>query len=384
MKRKICVTIPSLHGAGCERMLSEVLPFYAEAFDVDLVMVENKINYAVPDTVNVISLDLPIYGGGLVQNALNAVKVVLRFRKKIKNDGYVAIISYLDLYNVLVCCANSSSRKKKKHIVVEQTTDYEFFANSQIAKWKQWVIKRSLKWAYNRVDRIIAVSHNLKDFLVRELGIKREITVIHNGVDINKFGLEPPADTVHLDERFMAASTRLLCISRLDRQKNIQFLIDSFAAATDKVPEAKLFILGTGPMRQVIEEKINLLNLNDRVFLLGFSKQPEDYLKLCDAFVIASRYESFGNVVVEALACGAPVLTTNYGAVVTEILQGDGLGMIIEQGDVTGFANALIDIVLQRDRYDREDLHRYAKTHFDIRAKGVEYVATVNSLLSDA
>ncbi|MBK7391770.1 MAG: glycosyltransferase [Chloracidobacterium sp.] len=364
-------------------MLSEVLPFYADAFDVDLVLVENKISYAVPKAVNIIPLDLPIAGGGLLKNAANAIKVIIRLRKMTMSGGYAAVVSYLDFYNVMVCVANSFRRNKLKHIAVEQTTDHEFFANSQMARWKQVIIKRAVGWAYNRADRVIAVSENLKNFLVGELGVKREITVIHNGVDTDKFDLEPPQDASHIDEQFMAASSRLLCLSRLDHQKNIFFLVESFAVAADKIPDARLFILGTGPMQQAIEERIKLLNLDDRVFLLGFSKKPEDYLKLCDVFVLASRYESFGNVVIEALACGAPVVTTNYGAVVNEILQGDGLGMIIEQGDVNGYAAAMIDITNNRDRYDRNALNEHARTHFNAADKARKYVATASEASAD-
>ncbi|MBK8302208.1 MAG: glycosyltransferase [Chloracidobacterium sp.] len=364
-------------------MLSEVLPFYADAFDVDLVLVENKISYEVPDAVNIIALDLPIAGGGLLKNAENAIKVILRLRRMTNKCRYAAVVSYLDFYNVMVCVANSFRRNKLKHIAVEQTTDYEFFANSQMAGWKQVIIKRAVGWAYNRVDRVIAVSENLKNFLVGELGVKREITVIHNGVDTDKFDLEPPQDASHIDEQFMAASSRLLCLSRLDHQKNIFFLIDSFAVAADKIPDKRLFILGTGPLQQAIEARIKLLNLDDRVFLLGFSKKPEDYLKLCDLFVLASRYESFGNVVIEALACGAPVVATNYGTVVNEIMQCDSLGMIVEQGDVNGFAAAMIDITNNRDRYDRNALNEHARTHFNAADKARKYVATVSEAPAD-
>lgn len=381
MKKKICVTIPSLHGAGCERMLSEVLPFYADAFDVDLVLVENKISYAVPDTVNIIPLDLPIAGVGALKKVVNAFKLIRRLRKMAKNGGYEAIVSYLDFYNVMVCVANSFRRQKLKHVAVEQTTDYEFFANSQMAGWKQVIIKRAVGWAYNRVDRVIAVSENLKNFLVKELGVKREVTVIHNGVDIGKFNLTPLPDTSHMDKRFMTATTRLLCLSRLDRQKNIPFLIDSFAAAADKIPDADLFILGTGPMQQAIEDRVKLLNLDERVFLLGFSKNPEDYLKLCDIFVLASRYESFGNVVIEALACGAPVVTTNYGRVVGEILISNDLGEVIKQGDIDGFANAIVHVLGHLGKYKKNVLNQYIRSTFDAASKAKDYIRTIDDVI---
>lgn len=364
-------------------MLSEVLPYYSAAFDVDLVLLENKVSFNIPDSVNVICLDRSIDSGNVISKAVSAVSTIFRLRRRLRETKYAAIVSYLDSYNVMVCVANSLRRGKTKHIACEQTLDYEFFQNSAMAGWKQRIFKIAVKIAYNKVDRIIAVSQNLKNFLEFELGVKTPITVIHNGVDTGKFNLDPPADTGDIDSKFKNTKTKLLCLSRLDHQKNIFFLLDSFALAADTAGDANLFILGSGPLQAAIGDRIALLNLKDRVYLLGFSNHPEDYLKLCDAFLLTSRYESFGNVVIEALACGAPVLTTNYGKVIYEIIQSKDLGHIIDQHDKRGYADAIIDLVNNNDRYDKANLFKYAASKFDASVKAKEYVETVNAEIAN-
>lgn len=372
---RLCVTIPSMHGAGCERMLAEVLPFYSERFSVDLVLLEGRINYEIPDKVNVVSLDTPLSGFTGAQAAM------LSLRRHLKKENYAAVVSYLDLYNALVSLALMFWPRRPAHVACEHTTDREYFFHSRMPAWKQIGMKRALKFAYGRADRVIAVSENVKDFLVRDLGIDRPIDVIHNAVDPAKFNLLP-ADTSRIDERYLAAKTRLLCISRLDHQKNIPFLLESFSSAAERIPDATLFILGDGPDRRSVEEMIVELGLLGRVILLGFRQNPQDYLKMADVFALASRYESFGNVIVEAMACGVPVVTTNYGAVVKEILTDGTAGRIVEQGDRQAFAEAIVD-VLGDEKSDLPAISSLTLQRFSMGEKAQQYIAAVEAAIKD-
>ncbi len=369
MKKRICVTIPNLHGAGCERMLSEVLPYFSEAFDVDLVLQEKKVNYLLPSDVNVIVL-------GVKPDLKSTLLTVSRLRRLQKDGKYDAIVSYLDLYNATVWLSRLFWRGRPPHIAVEQTTDREFFAHSRMSAVKQWIFKLFLKLAYPRVDHIIALSNNLAGFLSADLGIKTPITVIHNGVDPEKFNLDPPA-VEDLARHFLDAELRVLCISRLDYQKNIPFLLESFAQVAQQNPAARLFILGAGPDEEEFGSSINERGLSGNVFLLGFQPNPEDYLKACDLFVLSSRYESFGNVIVEAMACGVPIVTTNYGGAVFEIITNERLGTIVEQGESDIFAAAILDALENQKNFDRNRSHEYAIKNFAISNKAEEYVRTV-------
>ena len=233
------------------------------------------------------------------------------------------------------------------------------------------------------MQHIIAVSENLKQFLVKELQIKTPITVIHNGFDSEKFNLNKLDDTSNINKDFLDTKNRILCIARLDYQKNIPFLIDSFALIKEKLPESNLFILGHGEQIDDIKKKITSMELSNRVFLLGFRTNPEEYLKLSNLFVLSSRYESFGNVLVEALACGIPVLTTNYGEVVHEIMPTSDYGIVVEQGSTKHFSEAISDIVL-KGTFDKNKIAKYAVENFDIRKIANQYVESIeNEILTN-
>jgi glycosyltransferase involved in cell wall biosynthesis len=373
-KPTICVTIPSMHGAGCERMLAEVLPYYSRDFDVDLILLEHHVSYPIPSEVRVISLDAPLHG---IRGMFSALRLL---KKELGARQYAAVISYLDLYNAIVALSLLFRRNRPPHIACEHTTDREYFFHSRMAAWKRSFIKLALRFAYGRSDRVVAVSENLKDFLVCDLGIKTPIDVIHNAVDPQKFNMLPP-HVASVDSAYLAAKRRLLCISRLDHQKNIPFLIESFRLIADRSPDATLFILGEGPERNEVESSIGDAGLTGRIVLLGFRSNPQDYLKLADVFLLASRYESFGNVVVEALACGVPVVTTDYGRVVEEIVTDTSYGRIIEQGDSAGFANAVIDI-LEAEGTDHTEISAAILAKFEVEEKAKRYIQTINSAIT--
>lgn len=377
MRQKVCITIPTLHGAGCERMLSEVLPFYHRHFDVELVLTENKISYAIPTDLKVVVLDTPLGEGGLVQKAMTMLRCIRLLRKQIRTSGYSAIVSYLDGYSVMTYFANLGISPRIPQIAVEQTLDREFAAHTMMSSWKKKIMYAFVSYAYNRVRRVIAVSENVRTHLKDDLKVSTPISVIHNGIDPKRFNLDA-VNKGDLDERFTGEGKKLLCISRLSAQKNIPYLIESFDLVRKTRSDVKLFILGTGPDREKIEALIKQHGLADDVILLGFDPRPENYLKASDVFVLSSRYESFGNVVVEALACGTPVVTANYGEVLREILIEPGLGEIVPQGNANKFAAAILRVL--DEKFDRHKLHDFALQNFDASVKAQEYIRIVDEV----
>jgi len=145
-----------MQGAGCERMLAQVLPYYSEWFDVDLVLLENRITYALPPNLNVVSLDTPLQG------YRGMLKAIRSLRKHFAKHYYDAIISYLDLYNVAVAASLLFKRGRPVHVACEHTTDREYFHYSRMPASRQALLKRALRFAYARADRVIAVSENLR------------------------------------------------------------------------------------------------------------------------------------------------------------------------------------------------------------------------------
>src|SRR5262249_58467708 len=131
------------------------------------------------------------------------------------------------------------------------------------------------------------------------------IRIVHNPVDLNAIAA---ASAESLDPLHERAWTRpaVVAAGRLADAKNYPLLLDAFAILRRTVP-ARLFILGEGEREASMREQIARLGLDDAVVLLGFQRNPWKYIARADAFALTSRYEGFGNVLVEAMACGVPM-----------------------------------------------------------------------------
>jgi glycosyltransferase involved in cell wall biosynthesis len=138
------------------------------------------------------------------------------------------------------------------------------------------------------------------------------------------------------------APALILGIGRLVAQKDFATLIAAFAIARDQGLHARLVILGDGPLRSALQAQINTLSMNAFCCLPGFTAQPLDLLTQADMLVMSSRYEGFGNVLVEALGCGTPVVTTDCPYGPAEIVDQGRFGEMIPVGDAPQMAAAIM------------------------------------------
>ncbi|HQF31070.1 MAG TPA: glycosyltransferase [Hyphomicrobiales bacterium] len=179
--------------------------------------------------------------------------------------------------------------------------------------------------------RVVAVSDALADALVAEWGVPRaRIARIQNPVETAPH----PASATEIAGR----PPIVLGIGRLSAEKDFVSLVRAFAAVT--TPDARLVLVGDGPERGAIAAEIDRLGLSDRATLAGYVKDPTPFYGAARCLALASRTESFGNVVVEALSHGLPVVATATAGPV-EILAGGRHGRLVPVGDVDALAGAI-------------------------------------------
>lgn len=137
----------------------------------------------------------------------------------------------------------------------------------------------------------------------------------------------------------------IISIGRLVTQKNFNFLIESFLIVKKRIPSANLIILGKGPLEYELKNLAIKLNLEDSVHFLGFIENPYNFLKASDVFVLSSLFEGFGNVLVEALSVGVPIVSTDCAGGPREILDNGLYGKLVPLGDKQFMADAIIDTI---------------------------------------
>ncbi len=160
-------------------------------------------------------------------------------------------------------------------------------------------------------------------------------------------------------------------IARLVKVKNHQLLIDSMKIVLQTIPEAKLLIVGDGPLRRELEEYARSLGISDNVVFWGETEYVHDLLKIIDVFVLSSLNEGISVTILEAMALGKPVVATRVGGN-PEIIINKETGILVESNDTEAMAEAIVSILNDRGK----------KTEFGLRGKErIEKVFNINLMV---
>lgn len=210
---------------------------------------------------------------------------------------------------------------------------------------RRWIV-RSVRHFYPWADGVVAVSNGVADDLASTTDLDRErITTIYNPVVTP--ALHEKARAV-LDHHWFASGSPLvpvvLGVGRLAAQKDFPTLLKAFVRVR-AARQVRLMILGDGEERAALEALVRELGVAADVELPGFVDNPFAYMARAAVFVLSSAYEGFGNVVVEAMACGCPVVSTNCPSGPAEILDGGAYGPLVPVGDDTALAQAILSIL---------------------------------------
>jgi N-acetyl-alpha-D-glucosaminyl L-malate synthase BshA len=198
-----------------------------------------------------------------------------------------------------------------------------------------------VSFSINQSDAITAVSQNLKDETCRTFEIEKEIEVIYNFVDVERFSRKP----IDAFKKVIAPNGEriLLHASNFRKIKRVPDVVQIFYNVTQKIP-SKLLFVGDGPERQAAEQLCRTLGVCEDVSFVGKQEQMEDILAIADLFLLPSEYESFGLAALEAMAAGVPVVSTNVGGLTEINIQGE-TGYMADVGDIDEMSRLALDIL---------------------------------------
>jgi N-acetyl-alpha-D-glucosaminyl L-malate synthase BshA len=196
-------------------------------------------------------------------------------------------------------------------------------------------------FSINQSDAITAVSKNLRDETYKIFKIEKEIEVIFNFVDVERFTRKP----IDAFKKVIAPDGEriLLHASNFRKIKRVQDVVQIFYNVHKELP-SKLLFVGDGPERQTAEELCRKLGVCDEVRFVGKQEQMEDILAIADLFLLPSEYESFGLAALEAMAAGVPVVSTNVGGL-SEINIPGVTGYMSNVGDIEAMTEKSLEIL---------------------------------------
>ena len=333
-KIKICFFIPSLNAGGAEKMLIKLASYFArnDDFSIYFIVLGSGVLIKELDLEKIKLINLN------KRRALHSIFSLARVLKEIEPD---VIFSALGHANVSAVIARTISRTKTKVIISERSTisNAPLFAGGL----KSSINKAIYKFFYLRSDGIVAISKGVKKDLIKTLSIpENKNSVIYN-----------PAYPENIEEVVPISRSKLLknnktkliiTVGRLEKAKDFLTLLRSISLIKNDL--IHLFILGEGSQRPLLENYVIENNLSDVVTLQGFVEDPLSWLKSADLYVCSSAWEGFGNSIVEAMACGLPIVSTDCAGP-KEIL--GGLGKLVPIGDEISMADAILHSLRTQD-----------------------------------
>jgi glycosyltransferase involved in cell wall biosynthesis len=249
---------------------------------------------------------IPIHGAGTSSRGgrWNAL------RRHVADQRPDLVMAFLSYFTVLSAVRAANTRAT---VVFNQQTPMSAFLTDADYQWRRTWHKAAFstvtRLGYGAADLIIATSKGVADDLTRAFGVDPgRIRVLANPVDLDrvrKASVEP------VDAQLLPGGGGPLIVAagRLAEAKNYPLLIDAVAIVRERIP-VRLAILGQGELEAVIRQHIERRGLSDAVTLLGFHANPWKFIARAEVFALTSRYEGFGNVLIEAMACGVPVVAT--------------------------------------------------------------------------
>lgn len=206
-----------------------------------------------------------------------------------------------------------------------------------------------MKFTIKQSDGVTAVSRFLKEKTLVNYGIEKDIEVIHNFVDTEKF---TPNKSDHFRERVAPNGEKILVhVSNFRVVKRVSDAIRTLKIVLEKIP-TRLLLIGDGPDRAECERLSRELGIADHVMFLGKQDPLVEILSSSDLFIMPSQSESFGLSALEAMACGLPAITTSVGGL-PELNVHNETGYICEIGDVDRMAKYIVDLFTNQTKYDR-------------------------------
>jgi len=357
---RVALVMPSLEMGGTERVMLYLAEGLLQCgFSVDLVVANasGPLKNSVPNEARLIDLKAP--------RVLRSFPKLVEYFRKYRPD---AIISAKDYQNVVTLWAVKISGVATRVIV---TTHIDV-----AVEWKQnkglktKLIPYFVRWCYPWANHVVTVSQGAKYSLEKVTGLpSQKIKVIYNPV-ITPELLAKAEESLNHPWFAPEEPPVLLSVGRLTEQKDYVTLIRAFALVRKK-RSARLMILGDGEDRPKLEALVQELGLEGEVALPGFVENPYKYMKRAAVFVLSSKWEGLPTVLIEALACGCPVVSTDCPSGPAEILEGGKWGPLVPVGDAHSLAEAIVQVI---ERPPDRELLRKRGFEFNVERAVQQYL----------
>lgn len=289
---------------GAERVVSNILPSLSKEYNIYLILLRKGIFYKLPKNIKIITLVKINYNSFMI---FFPIIYIWKLKKLIKQYQPDKIVSFLEIANFINILIN-------KDALVSFRTSLYFFDKLGFAGK---IYKTFVKFFYPRAKLIITNSKENETDLISQINvIPTKIKTIYNPINTKKINLLKN-EKIKLPFQREKKQKIFVTVGRLDALKNISTIIKSFKDLSTK---NILLIIGDGSEKINLQNLIKKYNLDKQIFLLGKQKNVYKYLGIANYFIFASKAEGFPNVLVEAMTCRLPIITSDFKTGAREII----------------------------------------------------------------
>ena len=349
MKPRVAIVLPYFGSGGAENMVSRL----ASHIDLSRVDAEVICIYGKPQN-NRLEKEIDKHGVPIKfigKGKGFSLKAISKLWQEL--SAFKPTVVHTHLSACVYCAPWVLTHKVKMLHTIHNMPKFE------LIKPKQMV----MSWMYKLHQAVpVAISHEIQTLMESDYKLSDKPELVYNPVDVARFNIPK---RIH-------KGIKIVTVGRLSQQKNQKLLIDAVEKVSVKYSEVSLTVLGDGPLRKDLEDYLERKSLLNMIHLMGNVGNVEEYFSESDIFALSSSYEGLPLVVLEAMAAGLPIVSTDVGGV-KDIVTDNGI--LVEANNLNALANALEQLIADSDSRNKlGTLSRENVKRFDSAIVADEYV----------
>ncbi|WP_373078779.1 glycosyltransferase [Fusobacterium varium] len=356
--KKILFKVKGLGIGGIERLAIDILNNLKLEDKKIILLIENKEENFLEGQLN-----KNIEKVYLKPDWFNPFLIKIKSRKK--NIFYKLLYNILMSYEKIIL-SKSINNYIENNKEAEIFIDYNGEAGKYIHKIKNikkvmWIHlsflgikenkRKKLEKRFQNFDKIVTICDEMEEEVRKLFPILEEkIIKIYNFINFEKIEEKLSKFNLNIQEEKMLKENYCISVGRLATVKDYETIINAFKILNEKGINEKLYIIGDGNNRENLEKMIKVNRLENQIFLLGAKNNPYIWMKNADIFIHSSKLEGFGLVIVEAMYCGVPIISSNFKCGAKEILLNGEYGELFEIGNFEELAQKIEKLLFDNDK----------------------------------
>ncbi|MGL5965513.1 MAG: glycosyltransferase [Fusobacteriaceae bacterium] len=362
-KKKILFYTSGIGLGGVEKVLLEILKALdKEKFDIKVAFQygdENLYENEIPNSVNFrYMLSKKEVEKTLKTREKKTLWNKIKYSFRLKKEKDIIKKNYLDYSKDRDIVIDFKSGDFSKLVFKNKKAKKIIWFHTSITKLNRYKKRKNLiKNLLEKADKVVCICEEMKEELLDEFqNISKNINVIYNGLDFQTILKKSIyKDSLNEIENNLITENYILMVARLEeKMKDFNTLIKAFEKVLKIKKDLKLYLVGDGPDKEKIQNKINDLKLTEKVLLLGRKDNPYVWMKNAELIVHSSLYEGLPTVLLEGLVLKKKIVSTNFKTGASEILDNGRLGKIVPIGDADKMANAIIKLLENGKELEKE------------------------------